>query len=135
MDIAKLNSLFTQARYEQRQNPAYDVGPTQQLLRDLVADEPESDDKMWALRLADKLAEPLPPPREMSPLYDEAVAIAGELAPVDAPVEVQVAKLASARERIWAIADRAAGGEAADIRALTQPLEAYQNELQPPSFP
>ncbi|MFK4089177.1 hypothetical protein ACI2LF_34005 [Kribbella sp. NPDC020789] len=135
MDVAKVNSLFTQARYEQRQDPAYDVRPVQEALRALVANEPESDDTAWALRLADKLAEPLPAPREMSALYDEAVAIASEFAAADAPVAEQVAALDKACERIWAIADRAPSDEAADIRALTQPLAAYRDELQPPTFP
>jgi hypothetical protein len=135
MDIAKINSLFAQARHEQRQHPAYDVRPTQHEIRTLVAGEPDSEDKTWALRLADNLATPLPPARKWTPLYDEAATIAGELAPVDAPVAEQVAALKSACERIWAIADKAPNDEAVDIRELTRPLAAYRDELQPPSFP
>lgn len=134
MDVAKVNSLFTQARYEQRQDPAYDVRPTQEALRALVADEPESDDKAWALRLADKLAEPLPPPREMSSLYYEAVAIAGELPSPDASPEERYAALAEARRRIWEIADRAGPDEEVDIRALTSPLQQLMDFIQPPTF-
>ncbi|MFI5733780.1 hypothetical protein ACIA49_26935 [Kribbella sp. NPDC051587] len=134
MDIAKINSLFTQARHEQRLHPAYDVRPTQHEIRTLVAGEPDSEDKAWALRLADNLATPLPPAREWSPLYDEAAAIASELAPVDEPVAEQVAALQSACERIWAIADRAAPEEEVHIRALASPLERIQDYLQPPTF-
>ncbi|MFF1821234.1 hypothetical protein ACFVWG_28280 [Kribbella sp. NPDC058245] len=134
MDIAKINSLFAQARHEQRQHPAYDVRPTQHEIRTLVAGEPDSDDKTWALRLADNLASPLPPAREWSALYDEAAAIAGELPAADAPIEQQVAALSEARRRIWEIADRAAPDEEVHIRALASPLERIQDYLQPPTF-
>ncbi len=135
MDIAQFNSAFTEARHQQRTNPAFDLVAAQNHLRALIADVPESDDRSWAERMIGKLAEPVPAPREMGPLYYEAVAIAGDLAPADAPVAAQVAALESACERIWAIADVAPGDEAADIRALTQPLAAYRDELRPPTFP
>jgi hypothetical protein len=134
MDIAKINSLFTQARHEQRQRPAYDVRPTQHEIRTLVAGEPDSEDKAWALRLADNLATPLPPTKEWSPLYDEAAAIASELPAADAPVEQQVAALSETRRRIGEIADRAAPDEEVHIRALASPLERIQDYLQPPTF-
>ncbi|TDD57551.1 hypothetical protein E1263_23020 [Kribbella antibiotica] len=134
MDIVKINSLFTQARYEQRENPSYDVRPTQQRLRALVADEPDSDDKTWALRLADKLAEPLPPPPRLSALYDEAVAIQAALPSPDASPEDRYAALADAHHRIWEIADRADPSEEVHIRALTAPLQQLMDYIRPPTF-
>ncbi len=62
MDIAKFNSVFSDARRRQRTEPDFDVTTAQAELRDLIADEPDADERDWALRMIDRLAEPLPGP-------------------------------------------------------------------------
>ncbi|MFF0338210.1 hypothetical protein [Kribbella sp. NPDC004875] len=42
-DIARFNSAFTGARYQQRSDPDFDLPAAQQKLRDLIADEPDSE--------------------------------------------------------------------------------------------
>ncbi|HWD80336.1 MAG TPA: hypothetical protein VG497_15675, partial [Kribbella sp.] len=71
-DIARFNSAFSQARHEQRTDPEFDLAKAQEHLRELLADEPEGDERDWALRMIAKLAVPPPPPREYGPLYHEA---------------------------------------------------------------
>lgn len=134
LDIARFNSAFSEARHQQRIDESFDLAATQQKLRELVADVPEGDDRAWALRMIDKLAEPLPGPREWSPLYYEAAAIHEAAYPIEGTLDEQLSGLAEARRKIWAIADRAPHDEEADIRAMTRVLEHIENELREPSW-
>lgn len=135
LDIAKFNSVFSDARFRQRTEEDFDVSAAQQELRALIADEPAGDDREWALTLIDKLAEPLPPPRRWSPLYHEAGAIHSDAYSTGDTVEERIAALQTARRKIWEIADRAPKDEAPHIRAMTRVLEHLENELREPSWP
>lgn len=135
LDIAKFNSAFGDARYRQRTEPDFDVQAAQDELRALITDEPDGEDRAWALRLIDKLAEPIPPPRQWSPLYYEAGEIHADSYRTGDSVEERIAALQEARRRIWAIADRAPKDEAPHIRAMTRVLDHLENELREPSFP
>jgi hypothetical protein len=134
-DIARFNSAFSAARYEQETEQDFDLQAAQQKLRDMLADEPDGEDRAWALRLIEKLAEPRPAPREWSPLYYEAAAIQASAYPTEGTDEEKAAAIAEARREIWAIADRAPHGEEAHIRAMTRSLEHIENELREPTWP
>lgn len=130
MDVARFNSAFAQARHQRDSDPSFDLAAAQQALRDLIAEEPEGEDRAWALRMIDKLAVPPAPPREYSPLYHEAGAIhAAALAAVGTDEE-RADALAEARHKIWAIADRAPHEEEADIRAMTRALDHIETMLR-----
>jgi hypothetical protein len=135
MDIAAFNSAFAEARHRQRTETDFDVRTAQDELHALVADEPDGEDRAWALGLIEKLAEPVPPPRQWSPLYHEAGAIHADSYRTGDSVEERIAALQEARRRIWAIADRAPKDEAPHIRAMTRVLDHLENELREPSFP
>jgi hypothetical protein len=132
MDVARFNSAFSAARYQQEVDQNFDLEAAQQKLRDLIADEPESEDRAWATQLIDKLADPRPAPREWSPLYYEAAAIQASAYPAQGTDEEKAAAIAEARRKIWAIADRASHEEEAHIRAMTRSLEHIENELREP---
>ncbi|MEU4289233.1 hypothetical protein AB0E63_13520 [Kribbella sp. NPDC026596] len=134
MDIAEFNSAFADARHRQRTESDFDVAAAQHELRTLVSDEPDGEDRAWALRLIDKLAEPLPPPRQWSALYHEAGAIHAGTYRTGDSVEERIAAIQEARRRIWAIADRAPRDEAPHIRAMTRVLDHIEAELREPSF-
>jgi hypothetical protein len=134
MDIAKFNSAFGDARHRQRTEKVFDAAAARDELLALIADEPPGEDRDWALRLIDKLAEPLPPPRQWSPLYHEAGAIHADAYRTGDSVEERIAALQEARRRIWAIADRASKDEAPHIRAMTRVLDHLENELREPSL-
>ena len=135
MDVAKFNSAFSDARRRQRTDPDFDVAGSQADLRELIAEEPDNDDRDWALRLIDRLAEPLPAPPERSELYAEAGRIHSSAFHSDGTTEQQIAALEEARRQIWAIADRASDEEEADIRAMTRSLEHLENGLRNPNWP
>ncbi|MEV0792821.1 hypothetical protein [Kribbella sp. NPDC050459] len=134
-DVARFNSAFSAARYQQDTDRDFDLEAAQQKLRDLIADEPEGDDRDWAVRLIGKLAEPRPAPREWSALYYEAAAIQAAAYPGEGTDEEKAATIADARRKIWAIADRASQEEEAPIRAMTRSLEHIENELREPTWP
>jgi hypothetical protein len=134
-DIAKFNSAFSEARHQQRTDKDFDAAAARDELLALIADEPPGEDRDWALRMIDKLAEPLPPARQWSSLYHEAGAIHADAYRTGDSVEEQIAALQEARRRIWAIADRAPKDEAPHIRAMTRVLDHLENELREPSFP
>jgi hypothetical protein len=135
MDIAKFNSAFSRARRQQRTEPDFDVTAAQAELRELIAEEPDNDDRDWALRLIDRLAEPLPAPPERSELYAEAGRIHSAAFHSGGTVDQQLAVLEEARRQIWEIADRASDEEEADIRAMTRSLEHLENGLRNPNWP
>jgi hypothetical protein len=130
MDIARFNSAFAEARDERDSTPDFDVPAAQQKLRDLIVDEPEGDDRAWALRMIDKLAEPPPPPREYGPLYHEAGAIHAAAFLAEGTDEEKADALAEARHKIWAIADRAPDDEAPHIRGMTRALDHLETMLR-----
>jgi len=134
MDIAEFNAAFGDARYRQRTEQNFDVSAAQDELRALIADEPDGEDRAWALRLIDKLAEPLPPPRQWSALYHEAGAIHASTYRTGDSREERIAAIEEARRRIWAIADRAPRDEAPHIRAMTRVLDHIEAELREPFF-
>ncbi|MEU8224543.1 hypothetical protein [Kribbella sp. NPDC048915] len=134
-DVARFNSAFAAARHQQETDQDFNLAAAQHKLRDLIADEPDGEDRAWALRLIDKLAEPRPAPREWSPLYYEAAAIQAAAYPTEGTDEQKAAAIAEARRKIWAIADRAPHDEEPHIRAMTRPLEHIENELREPSWP
>lgn len=134
LDIAHFNAAFADARHRQRTDENFDLAAAQQHLRELIADEPPGQDRDFAERMIGKLAAPVPPPRQWSPLYHEAGAIHAAAYPVSGTVDEQIAALVTARRRIWQIADRAAEDEEADIRAMTRSLEHIENELRDPSW-
>jgi hypothetical protein len=102
---------------------------------DSVALSVSGEDRTWALNLIDKLAEPVPPPRQWSALYHEAGAIHADSYRTGDSVEERIAALQEARRRIWAIADRAPKDEAPHIRAMTRVLDHLENERRDPSLP
>ncbi|HEY9333482.1 MAG TPA: hypothetical protein VIQ79_03670 [Kribbella sp.] len=130
MDVARFNSAFAEARDRRDSDPGFDLAAAQRALRELVADEPEGEDRAWALRMINKLAEPPPPPREYGPLYHEAGAIHAEAFAFKGTDEAWADVLAEARDKIWAIADRAPHDEEADIRAMTRALEHIETMLR-----
>ena len=130
MDVARFNSAFAEARDRRDSDPYFDLAAAQQSLRELIADEPEGEDRAWALRMIAKLAEPPPPPREYGPLYYEAGAIHAAAFLAEGTDEEKADALADARHRIWAIADRASDDEEADIRAMTRALEHIEMMLR-----
>ncbi|GAA3098538.1 hypothetical protein JOF29_005868 [Kribbella aluminosa] len=129
-DLARFNSAFAQARYEQKTDRSFDLAAAQQQLRELIADEPESDERAWAVRMITKLAVPPPPPREYGPLYHEAGAIHAAAFLAEGTDEEKADALAEARHKIWAIADRASDDEEADIRAMTRALDHLETMLR-----
>ncbi|GAA1612067.1 hypothetical protein [Kribbella karoonensis] len=129
-DIAQFNSAFSQARYEQKTDPDFDLEKAQEHLRELIANAPEGDDRAFALRMIAKLAVPQPPPREYGPLYHEAGAIHAAAYLVEGTDEEKADALAEARHKIWAIADRAPHDEEADIRAMTRALDHMETMLR-----
>jgi hypothetical protein len=134
-DVARFNSAFSAARHQQEIDQEFDLKAAQEKLRDLIADEPEGEDRAWAVRLIEKLAEPRPTPREWSPLYHEAAAIQASAVPTEGTDEEKATAISEARRKIWAIADRASHEEEAHIRAMTRTLEHIENELREPSWP
>lgn len=130
MDVARFNSAFAEARHQRDSDPSFDLASAQQALRDLIAEEPEGEDRAWALRMIDKLAVPPPPPREYSTLYHEAGAIHAAALAVAGTDEERADALAEARHKIWAIADRAPHDEEADIRAMTRALDHIETMLR-----
>lgn len=130
MDIAQFNSAFAQARHEQKTDAQFDLATAQQHLLALIADEPEGEDRNFALRMIEDLSEPPPPPREYGPLYHEAGAIHAAAFLVQGTDEEKADALADARHKIWAIADRAPHEEEADIRAMTRALDHMETMLR-----
>ncbi|MET9269214.1 hypothetical protein [Kribbella sp. NPDC003557] len=129
-DIARFNSEFAQARHEQKTDPNFDLARAQQKLHDLIADEPDGEDRTFALEMIEVLAEPPPPPREYGPLYHEAGAIHAAAWIAEGTDEERADALAEARRKIWAIADRAPDDEAPHIRAMTRALDHLETMLR-----
>jgi hypothetical protein len=129
-DLARFNSAFAQARHEQQTDPEFDLVAAQQKLRELIADEPEGEDRAFALRMIAKLAVPPPPPREYGPLYHEAGAIHAAAYLSEGTDEEKADALAEARHKIWAIADRAPADEAPSIRGMTRALDHLETMLR-----
>ncbi|MDX6283476.1 MAG: hypothetical protein QOH03_4547 [Kribbellaceae bacterium] len=134
LDLHAFNNAFLRARDRIREQGA-DIAVEQEKLLALVSEDSPSDDLAFARAMAEKLAEPEPPPRQWSALYHEAGQIHAESYPADGTIEEQIAALEEARRKIWAIADRAAPDEAPHIRAMTRVLEHIENELRDPTFP
>ena len=130
MDVARFNSAFAEARDRRDSDPGFDLAAAQLALRELVADEPEGEDRAWALRMINKLAEPPPPPREYGPLYHEAGAIHAAAWIAEGTDEEKADVLAEARHKIWAIADRAPADEAPHIRGMTRALHHLEIMLR-----
>ena len=130
MDVARFNSAFAEARDRRDSDPGFDLAAAQRALRELVADEPEGEDRAWALRMINKLAEPPPPPREYGPLYHEAGAIHAAAWIAEGTDEEKADILAEARHKIWAIADRAPADEAPHIRGMTRALHHLEIMLR-----
>jgi hypothetical protein len=130
MDVARFNSAFSAARRRRDNEADFDLAAAQQELRELIADEPENDERAWALRMIAKLAVPPPPPREYGPLYHEAGAIHAAAYLAEGTDEEKADALAEARHKIWAIADRAPHDEEADIRAMTRALDHMETMLR-----
>lgn len=129
-DIARFNSAFSQARYEQKTDPDFDLAKAQEHLRSLIADEPEGEDRAFALGMIEDLAEPPPSPREYGPLYQEAGAIHAAAYLSEGTDEEKADALAEARHKIWAIADRAPADEAPSIRGMTRALHHMEIMLR-----
>ncbi|MET9314469.1 hypothetical protein ABZX12_21885 [Kribbella sp. NPDC003505] len=130
MDVARFNSAFAEARDRRDSDPGFDLAAAQQSLRELVADEPEGEDRAWAMRMINKLAEPPPPPREYGPLYHQAGAIHAEAFAFKGTDEEKADALAEARHKIWAIADQAPADEAPHIRGMTRALHHLEIMLR-----
>ncbi|TWD72449.1 hypothetical protein FB561_7441 [Kribbella amoyensis] len=135
MDIVQFNSLYSDARLRQRRDPGVDVTTVQAELRELIADETDAEERSWALRMIERLAEPLPIAPERSALYEEAGRVSAAAYPIEGSVDEQIAALEEARRRIWAIADRASDDEGPDIRAMTRSLEHIERALRNPNWP
>ncbi|TWD72447.1 hypothetical protein FB561_7439 [Kribbella amoyensis] len=135
MDIARFSSAFSDARHRQRTEQDFDTEAAQTQLRDLLTGEPDDEDRAWAYRMIEKLAEPLQAPPERSPLYEEAGRIHAAAYPIEGTVEEQIEALVQARRQIWQLADRASEEEAPSIRGMTRVLEHLENELRDPTFP
>ncbi|MGW5187670.1 hypothetical protein ACWEOO_00335 [Kribbella sp. NPDC004138] len=129
-DIARFNSEFAQARHEQKTDPTFDLAAAQRKLRALIADEPDGEDRTFALGMIEDLAEPPPPPREYGPLYHEAGAIHAAAWIAEGTDEEKADVLAEARHKIWAIADRAPADEAPHIRGMTRALHHLEIMLR-----
>jgi hypothetical protein len=129
-DLARFNSAFSQARYEQETDPEFDLAAAQQRLHALIADEPEGEDREFGLRMIEALAVPPPPPREYGPLYHEAGAIHAAAFLAEGTDEEKADALAEARHKIWAIADRAPADEAPSIRGMTRALDHLETMLR-----
>jgi len=135
LDIAEFNSAFSRARDLVRGQDGVDVAAVQAGLRALVPSDASEHDRAWTKTLIDRLGEPAAPPRQWSELYHQAGEIAGSAYHASGTVDEQIAGLADARRKIWAIADRADKSEAAHIRAMTRTLEHLENELRDPTWP
>ncbi|HZX09012.1 hypothetical protein [Kribbella sp.] len=129
-DLVRFNSAFAQARYEQKTDPAFDLAAAQQQLLALIADEPDGDDRTFALEMIEDLAVPPPPPREHGPLYHEAGAIHAAAFLAEGTDEEKADALAEARHKIWSIADRAPDDEAPSIRGMTRALHHMEIMLR-----
>jgi hypothetical protein len=134
LDIAKFNSAYTDARGRVRREGA-DVAAEQARLLGLIPDDATEDDLRWARTMIASLAEPPAPPRQYSELYHEAGRIQAAAYQVQGTVEEQIEALATARRKIWKIADRADRDEAADIRAMTRSMEHVEDGLRNPLWP
>ena len=134
LDVAEFNSAFSGARHRVRNEDA-NVGEEQARLRELVPEDSSVEDREWAEGLIDLLAEPPPPPRQWSALYDEAGEVAGSAYQAGGTVDEQIAAIADARRKIWEIANRADDEEEPHIRAMTRVLEHLEDELRNPTWP
>ncbi|MEU8224542.1 hypothetical protein [Kribbella sp. NPDC048915] len=130
MDVVAFNTAYAEARDQRDADPNFDVPGAQQLLRAMIAGEPDGDDRAWALRMIDKLTTPSPPPREYGPLYHQAGAIHAEAFAFKGTDAEKADALAKARREIWAIADRAPVDEAPHIRGMTRALEYLETTLR-----
>jgi hypothetical protein len=134
LDIAKFNSAYVDARFR-IEDGEEDVAAAQARLRGHVPEDASAEDREWALRMIDALADAPEPPREWSALYHQAGAIAAAAYESAGSVEEKIAALEAARREIFAIAARAADDEAPDIRAMTRSLEHIENALRNPNWP
>jgi hypothetical protein len=134
LDLAKFNSAYVDARFR-IEDGELDIAAAQASLRELVADDGAADDRAWALKLIEALADPPAPPREWSALYHEAGAVAAAAYPSDGSAEEKIAAIERARREIFAIAARAAEDEAPHIQAMTRSLEHIENALRNPNWP
>jgi hypothetical protein len=135
LDVPVFTKEFNRARDRVRGGQSVDIAAEQERLRALVPADASEHERSWTARVIAGLAEPPPPARERSDLYDEAGQIHAAAYPVEGTVEEQIAALQEARRKIWEIADRAPDDEEADIRAMTRVLEHVENELRAPSWP
>ncbi|GAB3835314.1 hypothetical protein [Kribbella italica] len=135
LDAQEFATAFSRARERLGDDPSGDVTAEQDRLRALVPADSSDEDKRWTGVLIDRLAEPQPPPRQRGPLYDQAAEIHASAFAANGSRDEQIAAARDARRRIFAIAAQADEDDAADIRAMTRPLEHWENELRDPPWP
>ncbi|GAB2612639.1 hypothetical protein [Kribbella endophytica] len=135
LDAHEFTMAFSRARERLGQSPSGDVAAEQERLRALVPADSSDEDKRWTGVLIDRLGAPSSPPRQRSPLYDLAAEIHASAFTSEGDRDQQIAAAREARRRIFDIAEQAEEDEAADIRAMTRPLEHWENELRDPPWP
>jgi hypothetical protein len=135
LDAHEFTLALAYAKERLEQNPTVDVAAEQERLRALVPADASEDDKRWTTILIDRLAEPPRPSRQRSALYDQAAEIHAAAFAAEGNIGEQIATAREARRRIFALAEQADEDEAADIRAMTRPLEHWENELRDPPWP
>ncbi|MEV6287519.1 hypothetical protein [Kribbella sp. NPDC051770] len=133
LDAQVFTMAFARAR--ERLEQAGDVAAEQAQLRALVPDDSSDEDKQWTAILIERLGKPpaAAPPR--SALFEEAASIHAEAFTAEGDPDAKIAAAREARRRIFALAEQADEAEAADIRAMTRPLEHWENDLLDPPWP
>ena len=136
LDLPTFTKAYNRARtrIHTAQHPV-DVPAEQARLSAMVPPDASDHDREWTANVIASLGEPPAPEREWSSLYHEAGRILAAAYPVQGSVDDQIAALVDARQRIWAIAERAAEDEREDIRAMAQTHAQLEELLRDPPFP
>lgn len=136
VDLPAFNTAVNRARDRIRSAPGQaDVPREQARLRAMIPADASEHDEQWTNSLIEGIATPPPPPRDWSPVYDEAVRIHAAAYPPKGTTEEQIAELVDARRAIWELARRAPQDEELDIQAMTQDLEQLEMLLRDPPYP
>jgi len=127
MDFEQFKREYVAARAEVEAGGLTDVTAVRTQLREMADTLAGGTDRQVAYGLIEQLAT-RQPPADQSPEMAEALHILDSTDFESGTTEERLAAIATARRRIWAIADRA-GHDSNAIRALTRGLETSENLL------
>lgn len=131
--VAEFNKAFVRARSRVRAGEV-PLAEEQAALRQLAPGLPTEEDRLWADRLIEKLAQPATPAATPGPLYAEASAVQGAAFGAGGSTEEQIEAIIAARRKIFELASQAPADEAPHIRGLARVLEHLEEGLRNPPW-